>query len=135
MYTPRDLTRVIPDPNDRPYAGLLYASIGLISWTEENILDQAQVLVGVVGPASQAGATQVWLHEELSGAVQPRGWDSQIPNQLVAELRLHRSHRVQGFGSAEGFETDFAPIYGVSVGNLTTSADLGVGFRTGWRMP
>lgn len=135
MYTPRDLTLVVPDPNDRPYAGLLYASVGLISWTKENVLDQAQIVVGVVGPASQAGATQQWLHDNLSGAIQPKGWDSQIPNQLVGELRLHRSHRIEGFGSADGFEMDLAPTYGLSVGNLVTSADLGVGFRTGWHMP
>lgn len=135
MYTPRDLTLKVPDPDDRPYAGLLYASIGLISWTDDNILDQAQIVVGVVGPASQAGATQEWLHAELSGAVQPKGWDSQIPDRLVGELRLHRSRRVEVFGSGEGFQTDFAPSYGLSLGNLTTSVDLGAGFRSGWRLP
>ena len=135
MFTPRDLTREIPDPNDRPYAGLLYTSLGLISWTDENILDQAQIVVGVVGPASQVDATQQWLHAKLSGAVQPRGWNSQIPNQIVGELRLHRSHRVPLFGSAQGFQADFAPNYGLSIGTLTASADVGAGVRTGWRMP
>ncbi len=135
MYTPRDLTRVIPDPEDRPYAGLLYASLGLISWTDEDVLDQAQIVVGVVGPSSQAGESQRWLHRQIDGAVQPQGWDSQIPDQFVGELRMRRTHRIPIAGGPQGAQMDIAPHAGFSLGNLTTSADVGAGFRVGWNLP
>ena len=135
MYTPRDLTRTNPDPTDRAYAGLLYASLGLISWTDTNILDQAQIVLGVVGPASQAGASQRWLHRRLDGSVEPRGWGTQIPNQFAGELRLQRTHRIPIWGASDGPQVDIASHYGVSIGNLTTAADLGAGFRAGWNVP
>jgi lipid A 3-O-deacylase len=135
MFTPRDLTLAVPDPNDRPYAGLLYGSVGLISRTEENILNQAQLVIGVVGPASQAGASQRWLHRQIPAAVQPAGWTSEIPNQFAGELRLQRTHRLPLVGNARGAQIDILPHYGASLGNLSTGLSFGVGARAGWNLP
>jgi lipid A 3-O-deacylase len=56
IYTPADTQLVIPDPHDRPYAGLLLGNFSLLSDTD----DSRSVLtlsLGLVGP----GAGGEWL--------------------------------------------------------------------------
>jgi lipid A 3-O-deacylase len=134
MYTPSDLRRSLPDPNDRPYAGLLYGSLGLIQRDADRSLDQYQLVLGVVGPSSGAGDVQRWFHERID-AVEPRGWNTQIRNRVVAELRYQRTERVRLYEDADRYGIEFSPHYGASLGNLTTSANAGVGIRLGRDLP
>jgi hypothetical protein len=53
MYTPRDITLANPPLDDRPYAGWLYATLGLGVETGRQ-LDQLALSLGVVGPESLA---------------------------------------------------------------------------------
>lgn len=57
MYTPADLKSRAPIYNDRPYAGWLYGSLGMVSDTGKR-LDNVMLTVGVVGPYSYARPTQ-----------------------------------------------------------------------------
>ncbi len=36
IYTPQDTTQRNPDPNDRPYAGYLYGSMGMFTYTDNH---------------------------------------------------------------------------------------------------
>jgi hypothetical protein len=54
IFTPKDKQLSPPDPTDRPYAGWLYAGVGLYQETNRYVLDHLELLVGVVGPASLA---------------------------------------------------------------------------------
>src|SRR3546814_12695699 len=56
MYTPDDVALRNPPLDDRPYAGWLYGSVGLIAETGRR-LDQLELTLGVVGPASPAEQT------------------------------------------------------------------------------
>ena len=57
MFTPIDKTQPNPNPADRPYAGFLYGTAGLVGDSGTH-LDQLQFTLGVVGPMSLAGDAQ-----------------------------------------------------------------------------
>ena len=61
MYTPKDITVADPPPGERPYAGWLYATIGL-GVESPGQTDQFAFTVGVVGPASLAEQGQKAIH-------------------------------------------------------------------------
>lgn len=84
MLTPRDISREVPDPNDVPYAGLLFyrASHGVVT---DNFADLASVTLGLVGPASMAEQSQKLVHK-ITGSTEPKGWDYQLENELAFSL-------------------------------------------------
>lgn len=136
MFTPGEITLEVPDPRDRPYAGLAYVSMGLIDRQEGGRLDQYQLIMGVVGPSSRAKEVQRWVHE-LIDAREPRGWDTQIRDQFVGELRFQHSRRLAlaEHGDAGAYRLEWTPHIGGSLGNLTTSLNGGLGFRYGKHLP
>ena len=92
--------------------------------------------LGVVGPSSQAGDAQTFVHRQLR-APRPRGWSAQIPDRVVAAWRVQRTDIFARSitGDARGLRLEFMPTAGVSIGNIRTGANIGVGFRLGSRMP
>lgn len=78
-FTPEDINASKANPNDRPYASLIYASssreqIDLV----ENIAWKSTFTLGVFG-LSAVGKLQNWVHE-ATGSEKPKGWDNQISN-------------------------------------------------------
>jgi hypothetical protein len=59
MFAPDDLTLKTPQPDDRPYAGWLYGTVGVIA-DRDTTLDNLQLTIGMVGP--------------LRWRVRPSGW-------------------------------------------------------------
>jgi lipid A 3-O-deacylase len=135
MFTPEDITRTIPDPNDRPYAALAYGSFGIVNRRSDQWLDQYQVVFGIVGPSARGKELQRWVHAQIN-AREPRGWDTQIRDQFAGEVRFQRSKTLDAWHSdTELYGAELTPHFGASVGNLTTSANVGLGFRFGRRLP
>lgn len=66
MYTPRDRERKTIDPNDRPYAGWLYAAVGMngreARQNDTAILHSLELNVGVVGPLALGQQFQDAVH-------------------------------------------------------------------------
>lgn len=135
MYTPRDLTLVNPDPNDRPYAGVLLASLGLI-WdtteTDDHRFDQIAYYIGTTGSASRADDTQRYIHRRL-GAQRPEGWDSQIGNRIVGGV-AYRATFLYG-DNQDNPHFQVLPHAGFALGNVTTDGEAGVTLRAGFNMP
>src|SRR3546814_15174227 len=106
MYTPDDVALRNPPLDDRPYAGWLYGSVGLIAETGRR-LDQLELTLGVVGPASLAEQTQKLIHE-ITDSQEPRGWDTQLENEPGGVLHYTRSRRgfLQGTAPGVGFVWD-----------------------------
>jgi len=140
MYTPNDITLVVPPADDRPYAGWLYASIGLVGVTDSKVndvdqwLDQLQLQVGVVGPASLAEETQEFVHE-LVGSDDPQGWYAQLRNEPGFVLTYQRSWRAIRTGELYGLGFDATPHFGAALGNVFTYANAGGTLRLGWNLP
>lgn len=133
MYTPDDISLRVPPPDDRPYAGWLYGSIGFVSQTEDR-LDQLNLQLGVVGPAALAEETQTGIHRLINDQL-PRGWDTQLSNEPGVVLTYQRSWRAAAAASVSGVEFDVTPHLGGALGNVLTYANAGATFRAGWRLP
>ncbi|OEJ99498.1 lipid A deacylase LpxR family protein [Roseivirga misakiensis] len=85
-FTPQDLLLGRVENFDRPYAGLLYGGYSVSTYKEESKRSMIGLEVGLVGPISGAEGFQKWYHETF-GFPQPRGWDFQMPNELVFNIK------------------------------------------------
>jgi hypothetical protein len=131
MFTPQDLTRVIPDPNDQPYAGWLFAGVhrqieGL------GRLDIVGLKFGMIGPASLAHQTQDTVHH-WRGIPRAHGWSHQLHDEPGVVLAYEQRRRIALLSGEWG--ADAIPFAGINLGNVLTSAQAGVQFRFGRHIP
>ncbi len=129
MYTPSDITQHNPPDDDRPYAGWLYGSIGLIAENGQR-LDQLQLTLGIIGPASGAEQSQTLVHEVI-GSPEPQGWDTQLHTEPGVILTYQRSWRGFISRTASGYGFDVTPHAGGALGNVFTYANAGATLRLG----
>lgn len=129
IFTPKDIRRSDPDPDDRPYAGLLYGSVGLVR-LEGPMLDQIALTAGVVGPAALAEPVQNGAHDVL-GDNRAEGFHYQLHDEPVLQLAYRRTWQAIS-GSLKGsLGYDVSPDAEVTVGNLYDHAGLGATARIG----
>lgn len=129
MYTPEDITLSNPPEDDRPYAGWLYGAVGLIAENGRQ-LDQLELTLGIVGPASGAAQTQELVHRVIDSPI-PQGWDTQLKNEPGVILTYQRSWRGLLSRSASGYGVDVTPHAGGALGNVFTYANAGLTLRAG----
>ncbi|HEY8368606.1 MAG TPA: lipid A deacylase LpxR family protein [Thermodesulfobacteriota bacterium] len=133
MYTPADVRRPDPDPDDRPYAGWLYGSVGL-ALEHGRTLDRLELAVGIVGPAALAEETQRFVHE-LIGDDPAEGWSAQLRNEPGIVLTYERAWRGILSVPLGPFALDLSPHLGAAVGNVFTYANAGATLRLGPDLP
>lgn len=137
IYTPANTRSSAPLPDDRPYAGWLYAGFalhrkGLIAqrWPT---LESLEVQLGVIGPESLAEQAQTWVHE-VRGIDEPNGWRHQLDTEPGIALRYWRGARLI-FSPQTSRRLDFIPHFAGSLGNIETSVRLGGTLRAGYNLP
>ena len=128
FFTPDDKRRRNPDPRDRPYAGILYGTIGLDRRTW-NTLDRFEAQLGVIGPASLARDTQIFVHRIIDDP-RPQGWGRQLRNEPVFNLNAERIWRVPVAATDFG-DVDVLPAAGAQVGTVRVAASAGARVRFG----
>ncbi|MDE1153392.1 MAG: lipid A deacylase LpxR family protein [Micavibrio sp.] len=128
LYTPKDITRVTQDPNDRPWAAFLYTSAGLMSVTKNHI-DEVEATLGVIGPAALGRQVQTFVHENISDSPTPRGWGNQLSNEPGLMLSWQRRWPERYGFDAMGLSTGVEPHFGVTLGNIYTYANAGLSLR------
>jgi hypothetical protein len=133
LQTPLDITRSDLIPEDVPYAGALTLHA---NWTRYsgNDLYGFEVVAGVAGPLSLAGATQRLVHR-LFGFRPPRGWGNQLGNELLLNFNSVRKRKIWRAGRTEGTAIDLALSGDVALGNLLTHARAALELRAGSNMP
>lgn len=133
MVTPADTQRPVPDPNDRPYAGLLYVAA---TWQrlDESHYAALKLITGVIGPPSLAEQTQKAIHR-LIGSPLPQGWDHQLRTEPILNAVYERRWRVQTWGDPKGWGGDALFVGGAMLGNVLTQAYSQLQGRAGWRTP
>jgi hypothetical protein len=131
MFTPEDWRLETPDPRDRPYAGLLFASL-TYNGRDSHSLRSTSLQVGIVGPSALAEETQNLVHETV-GADRFLGWDQQLNDEPVVRV-LHQRFRRWDIKPARRFG-DITAHYGGSIGNLSTFANAGAELRFGRNLP
>ncbi len=133
LATPQDINSPIPDPNDRPYAGLLYFGMS----TQIRQGDQfkgLKIVTGVVGPASLGQQTQTWFHRVI-GSGEPQGWDYQLHNEPILNFVYEHRWKFSLFQTASGFGADVLPTLEAMVGNVLIQGQFGAQARIGYRLP
>jgi len=133
MYTPTDIQAVDVVGNDRPYAGWLYAGLGLI-WKNEKEKNSLVLNIGVVGPWSFAEETQRLIHE-ARGIPVARGWANQLDNELGIALAYEHVWRLRPFNPDKLWNWDLLPYAGATVGNVAINARAGAEMRFGYNLP
>ena len=141
MFTPKDPTQTALILDDRPYAGLLYVGM---AWnrrqhTPQNnteILDTREITLGVIGPLALARSTQNIVHT-IIGADKFQGWKNQLGNEPALQMALDRKFKTyKGTGAIQpGFSVDSIRSLGLQLGNIETSATVGIEGRLGWNIP
>jgi lipid A 3-O-deacylase len=133
IITPADIGRASPDPEDRPYAGLLYGAVStqLISGPRMHGL---KLITGVVGPAAGAERAQKAFHR-LIGDVEPQGWDHQLKNEPILNAVYEYRRRYLLGGSRRGWSAQAIPRAGGMFGNVLIQAQAAGQFRVGYNMP
>ncbi len=132
FFTPVKYHDSVPDPKDRPFAGFLYAGGSLLQETGERLLENLEVLVGVVGPDALARQTQELFHSAagFNNANLDRSWSHQLSNEPGIMVTYDRHWKVWQ-QSVVGIEMDVIPDAGATVGNVMTYAEVGGQFRIG----
>ena len=121
MITPEDITLENPPlpPEDLPYAGLLFYNDSYVRAYRDRA-DRVSSVIGVVGDYSFAEQTQKFVHE-ITGSDEPRGWDTQLDDELVFQFGLGSIWRrwVSSGGDAD-------LLLGADAAIGTISSNLGV---------
>jgi hypothetical protein len=141
IFTPHNLHLADPPPTDRPYAGFLYGAFGLAdeSGSEGAVisnLDQLQVTLGIIGPASLAEDTQKFVHGIINGT-DPQGWSTQLRDEPGLVIQYERSVKFSLLTSYEGSGVgfDIVPHYGAAIGNVYDYINAGAMARVGFNLP
>jgi lipid A 3-O-deacylase len=129
LYTPNDITTTNLSSDERPYAGFLYGSAGLVT-AYENHVDEIEATLGVVGPMALGEQTQKLVHK-LIDTTKPEGWDyHQLENEPA--LMISALRRWPEFYRTElpaSMILSAAPYGGTTLGNVYTYASTGIDFR------
>jgi lipid A 3-O-deacylase len=129
LYTPDNITITQNQNNDRPWAGWLYASAGLLTITNDHI-DEIEMALGIVGSAALGEQTQKFVHEYISDSPEPKGWDNQLDNELGLNLSWQRRWpEWKTWGVGKDLWLSASPQIGLSLGNVYTHAETGMNFR------
>jgi hypothetical protein len=133
MFTPEDTDLSPPDPDDRPYAGIL--ALGLTLHVEkEHAYHGLKFVTGVVGPWSLAEETQDAVHE-LLGNAKAQGWDYQLENEPIFNLAYEYRHKVHLAGDPDQWSLQAFPLAGGWLGNMLIQGQAGALLRFGYNVP
>ena len=131
LFTPEDIARANPDPDDRPYAAWLYGAVNLASATPTS-LSRLELQLGVVGPAALGEEAQNTVHR-INRGQEAQGWDFQLANEPGVNAIASRIWRYdRPLAGDDGFAVGALPSLTVSLGNVQTHAAAGLLLRAGW---
>jgi len=133
IFTPADTVDANPPRNERPYAGFLYAGLGLLA-NDDRRLDQLELQLGTTGPASLAQDAQAFVHSIL-GERKPAGWRYQLRDEPILQLTFDRTLKLVPPQSVLGLFFDIEPHFGAAVGNAYDYANGGAMARFGYNLP
>ena len=128
MATPDNITLKNPDPEDMPYAGLLFYTTSHLKIYKDSA-DQIALTLGVIGPLSGAEYVQKRVHE-ITGSTRPEGWDYQLKNEAVFQLSRSRIWRVWATGKGRG-KFDFLLSGEFRLGTISSEISTSSIFRFG----
>lgn len=129
IYTPSDKQATDYLPNDRPYAGFLYAGYTARYVRSPNEQDVYGVSAGVVGPSALGEQAQNEVHR-LLGQRTAKGWGNQLKDEpgLILNYEKHYYEPLTQWA-------DTVHIIGGHAGNIFTQVYTSYKVRAGYNLP
>jgi hypothetical protein len=128
IYTPANIETEALVVDDRPYAGWLYLSMGLLNDNRTNtrFVDRLDLVVGQVGPDSGAKSVQRTVHKWVDSD-EAHGWDNQLHNETTVDLQYQRSWMLPLIDN----NVDIVPHMGLMLGTSQRNVQTGFTLRAG----
>jgi hypothetical protein len=137
IYTPIDIADPAPQPQDRPWAGLLYyEQVDTFVSPDEDSLTILALQAGVTGRLALAEPTQKLIHRLLDRP-RPNGWEHQLGGTLGIMLSVERRSALPAFSVNLGrrVRLNTASYWRVNAGNIQTYAAAGLAVVVGKDLP
>lgn len=120
IFTPKKTQFVNTINMDRPYVGYDYVGISFSRLKRKKTVSGLEFELGLVGKSSGLGNIQQWWHRQV-GYSEPRGWESQIANELVFNLNYQFQQEIKIFEDVDLVSS--TSLY-VGTGSNKVSQDL-----------
>lgn len=133
IYTPSDITLSAPQPDDRPWAGLLYyVQDNTLMAPNDDALTRFTFQIGSMGAASLAEHAQKAVHKVID-AKTPMGWSNQADSELGLLLGVERKFALESLsgGAIDGWQWRSAGGWRITGGNIMTMAAAKLEFTIG----
>ena len=137
IYTPYEITRSDPQPDDRPWAGLLYYEQAYTFLSpNQRTLTTLIGQIGVTGSLSLAEPSQKLFHRLLDRP-RPQGWDNQIGGSLGVQASAERRSALDAMSGSLGHAVrlNTATYWRIAAGNIQTYAAAGMAMVIGKQLP
>ena len=132
LYTAAtSVSQPTPAPDSRSNAGWLYVSEAARS-LQASRSDELTFTLGVTGGPSLGKYMQTLAHSVAPTFNRPSDWSRQVGFEPGAIIRYEQRRRLGVDDHAIGF--DLLPRFAVTVGNVSTAAEMGVQTRMGWHL-
>lgn len=133
IYTPEKYRTIAATEPNRPYVGMLYASVAFNSSTQR-FFNMLELTLGIMGPHSYAEDTQKAVHDIL-GQDSPEGWVNQVPDELFFDIQVAHRQRWTVFDGPAGLGMEVIPSVGLGTGRALFHGQAGFRVRFGWNLP
>lgn len=132
MYTPQDLSKTEPIPNDVPYSGTTEFKAKRMNESPQKRIS-TEVALGISGKASGTEALQKFVHNDLDMGDPPMGWDNQLKTEPTFNLNHTREWEnerdcVLGMDLVSLSNTKYR------VGTINTDLEFGHGYKLGYNV-
>ncbi|MBI2511759.1 MAG: lipid A deacylase LpxR family protein [Opitutae bacterium] len=135
IFTPTDIATPTLLPNDRPYAGWLYASMMAQAQERDgSLLRVVEVSLGVVGPSALGEAAQNGWHDVIH-VPHAEGWANQLHDEPGLMLSWERRYRLYTITVGPDHILDVIGRARLTLGNVHTHLATGFMVRAGWNLP
>lgn len=124
IFTPSNIEISANQPNERPWAGWLYGSVGLATVTK-NHLDELEFTAGIVGSSALGEQAQKLIHTHVTISPTPQGWDNQLSFEPGLILSWQRRWPIWYARNVGAFRLRIEPNINISLGNIYTYAGSG----------
>ena len=125
MYTPHDISDPQPQPQQRPWAGMLYLYRTYTLRVNQDEELTVGGMVWITGPAAKAEQAQKFVHKHITSSSEPKGWDHQLGGSLGLMATVEQRRTMWSMDRGKGWRLKSAGYWRVGVGNIMTYGALG----------
>lgn len=135
IFTPTNTATAAFLPNDRPYAGWLYASMmAQAQERDSSLLRVVEVSIGIVGPSALGEQAQNGWHDVIN-VPHAQGWANQLHDEPGLILSWERRYRLYTISVGPDHIFDLIGRARLTLGNVHTHLATGFMVRAGWNLP